>query len=799
MSGPDPVPVVGGIRYRLADPGARHDRQSSCTEQTVMTTSPCPCYLQVAIHRPVDRLFDYACTLEPVPVPGQRVRLHFGRRPEIGLVLAVRATPDIDPARIRPIEAVLDPEPLLPPALLELLHFTARYYHHPLGETVLGVLPPALRKGQPLPTTVTPGAEARWQSTLTGTPPPTGTLPRPFRRPSGVRQQAILQALAAGEALSLAELCAATGLQLRVVELERLGARGDVQILHGQAGSPAAALETTMVGSGEPRSGTVPVAAAASPLPPLTAEQQQVLQELRGQPPGFQVTLLEGVTGSGKTEIYLETARAMVATQRQVLLLVPEIALTPQLIARVETCFPGQVGALHSSLPDGERLRVWAAARRGQLAVVLGTRSALFTPLARPGLLIVDEEHDAAYKQTEGLRYHARDLAVKRGQLENIPVLLGSATPTLESLVHARAGRYQYLRLRTRPDGSLPPRITCIDTRVHRLDEGLSRPLLDALQTTLTKGQQGFLLLNRRGYARVLTCASCGWIADCPHCDAHLTVHTAEPRTLCHLCGFQQPLPPACPVCATQLGRHGVGTQRLERALHRHFPDYPLERLDRDSTRQRGALAGCLQRIRTMGPGLVVGTQMLAQGHDFPRVGLVGVLEIDQGLFRVDLRAAEHTLQLVLQAAGRAGRGGEGSQVLVQTGHPGHPLLQALVQGDLDTLRERLLSERRDSGMPPFGHLALLRIEGPDAPACTQRAADIVQLLREHAADVRVLGPAPAPHYRVNNRYREQILLHSTRRDRLHAAVRYGRRQWQDWTWSRPLRIQIDMDPISLG
>jgi primosomal protein N' (replication factor Y) (superfamily II helicase) len=722
-------------------------------------------FVRVAVDRPLDQLFDYACPDQGQPAVGQRVRLTFGRSAQTGVVLEVDQPPGIDPARIRALDGILDPGPILPPSLLELLRFAARYYHHPIGEVVLNALPPALRTGGPLPEPRPP--DRLWR-----------LKPGAASSRLGPRQRAIVEGLRkAGTALPLETLNDLTGLGLRRAELERLAARGLLE-------SQEAATERPPAGN---------------PAVTLTPEQALAIAAITADAGQRTVFLLDGVTGSGKTEVYLEAAAHALARDRQVLILVPEIALTPQLVQRVSRRFPGQVAALHSGLPAGERLRVWENARLGQRGLLLGTRSALFTPLPRLGLIIVDEEHDPAYKQQDGLRYHARDLAIMRGHIESVPVVLGSATPTLETLVKAREGRYRHLRLGTRPDGSQPPPVRCLDTRVHRPDEGLCSPLLDAMRETLTLGRQCFMLLNRRGFARALACDHCGWIADCPHCDARLTVHAAARRSVCHLCGFSERLVEACPQCGQALSHQGLGTQRLERALSRHFPGIPMVRLDRDSIRRRGELEQCLETIRAMDAGIVVGTQMLAKGHDFPRVGLVGVIDVDQGLFSVDLRAAEQTLQLVLQAAGRAGRGGDPGAVLVQTGHPEHPLMQGLRSGDYPTMVEPLLTERRAGGMPPFGFLALIRVDGPTPEASARQAEEIAQQLRRHVRDVRVLGPAPAPRHRVNRRFREQILLASSSRKPLHQALADAREHWQRNPPPRNLRVSIDVDPITLS
>ena len=721
--------------------------------------------VRVAVDRPLDQLFDYACPGDHAPAPGQRVRVTFGRSVQIGVVMETGQPPGVDRSRIRMLDGILDTGPVLSAPILELLRFAARYYHHPIGEAVLNALPPALRRGAPLPQA--PEAEPLWRLCEKA------EIPR-----LGSRQRAILDGLRAAETpLALGALADLTGLPLRRTELDRLADRGVLE-----ATAPVAAT---------------PVPRGASLA--LTVGQRQAVDAIVAKLGQRTVWLLDGVTGRGKTEVYLESAALALAQGLQVLILVPEIALTPQLVRRVSLRFPGQVAALHSGLPAGERLRVWEAARRGDRAVLLGTRSALFTPLPRLGLVIVDEEHDAAYKQQDGLRYHARDLAVMRGHIEAIPVVLGSATPTLESLVKVQEGHYRHLPLGTRPDGSLPPPARCLDTRVYRPDEGLSVPLLDAMRATLDAGRQCFILLNRRGFARALACEHCGWIADCPRCDAHLTVHAAAGRTLCHLCGFSRPLENTCPGCGQELSRQGLGTQRLERSLSRHFPQVPLVRLDRDSVRRRGTLERCLEAIHAMDAGIVVGTQMLAKGHDFPRVGLVGVIDVDQGLFSADLRAAEQTLQLVVQAAGRAGRGGDPGAVLVQTGHPEHPLMQALQSGDYRSMVAPLLAERRANRLPPFGHLALIRVDGPTPEASARHAETIARGLRRHARAVRVLGPAPAPRHRVNRRYREQILLSAVTRSALHQTLSRARGEWPQHPLPRALRVSIDVDPITLS
>ncbi|WP_018141501.1 primosomal protein N' [Thioalkalivibrio sp. ALJ7] len=727
-----------------------------------------PRIARIALDRPLDQLFDYRIPEDLSLAPGQRVRVPFGRGATIGLVVELATTSDVPKSRLRAIRDVPEAHPLLGPHLLELLSFGARYYHHPLGEALLGALPPAVRHGDPLPS-LTP--DTLWRLT------PGGRNALSSGAARGRRQQSVLRSLEAAPALDRATLAAATGLQLTPKELRALAERNWLEGI-----------------TPDPQHPPPPNASDHA----LTAEQQAAVDALSLD--AATPLLLEGVTGSGKTEVYLRMAEQVLATGRQVLFLIPEIALTPQLSARIQQRFPGQVALLHSGLAEGERLRAWEAARQGQRRIVVGTRSALFTPLPDLGLIIVDEEHDSAFKQQDGFRYNARDLAIKRGQLEQAPVVLGSATPTLETLYAATTGRYAHARLASRPDGTRPPMVESIDTRVHTPDEGLTAPLLDAMTQTLAAGHQCFLLLNRRGFARVLACDACGWVAECPDCDARLTVHAHNPRAVCHLCGHQEPRPQRCPECGEALAQRGLGTQRLELALARHFPETPLIRLDRDSIRHKGALEEALDRIRQLDAAIVVGTQMLAKGHDFPQVGLVGVIDVDQGLFSVDLRATENTLQLIVQAAGRAGRGSGGGRVLLQTGHPDHPLIRGLDAEDYPAMVAPLLEERAAAEMPPHGHLALVRVEAGDADTSRRHAERIATHLRDAATDgLRVLGPAPAPRHRVNRRFREQILLQSTRRGPLHEGLHQARHAWQADDLPRSIRIAIDIDPASLA
>lgn len=567
--------------------------------------------------------------------------------------------------------------------------------------------------------------------------------------------------------------------------------------------------------------------------------------------------LLEGVTGSGKTRIYEEVIAALIAHAEKlgqptpsVLVLTPEIGLAPQLVARLRNVFGHAVIESHSGQSASERARVFTAIRAGQARIVVGTRSAIFSPLKNLALIIVDEEHDGAFKQTQSPLYNARDLAVWRGRQAGALVILGSATPSLESLANAAAGRYRQLRLDQRPDGTAPPRIDIIDLRRHTPDEGLSTTLLHAISATLEREEHVFLLLNRRGYAPALLCTHCGWNAGCPRCDAHLTVHhgrtphhaARQARLRCHHCGYGEHAPRNCPTCGTPLDARGLGTQRIERALAAHFPLNRVLRLDRDALAGPRDLARALARLRTERGLIVVGTQLISKGHDLPDVGLVGIVDADAGWYSADLRAAEHTAQQILQVAGRARRApaptptqASTPAVLLQTWVPEHELVQALRDGRWPPIAAKLLAERQAAALPPFGRAALLRLDGINADDTTRAANDLAACLRSLASTApsaatgahspppstnahnvvpppssagarhvgpstpRVLGPAPALIARVHNRYREQILLLGPSHAALHPLLDEASSAFKALTSRRGVRLTVDVDPLSLA
>src|SRR6185312_7218998 len=538
---------------------------------------------------------------------------------------------------------------------------------------------------------------------------------------------------------------------------------------------------------------------ATRTAPALSGEQQQAVAAVAGDLGRYQPFLLDGVTGSGKTEVYLALIERVLAQGRQALLLVPEIGLAPQTLRRLRERLGVAVEVIHSNLAEGERARAWLRARSGEAKVILGTRSAVFTPLPQAGLVIVDEEHDGAYKQQEGFRYHARDLAVVRARALGVPVLLGSGTPSLESLANVEAGRYRALHLRARPGAVRPPTVQIVDMRAQRLDHGLSPTLLAAVADTVARGEQALVFKNRRGYAPVLLCHACGWHADCPRCERPLTLHAGRRMLVCHHCDHHARLPTTCPACgATELKPLGQGTERLEEALAARFPEVPVLRIDRETTRRRDAFEHLLDGLRDEAkPAILVGTQMLAKGHDLPHLTLVAIAGVDEGLLSLDFRASERLAQQLVQVAGRAGRAAKPGRVLLQTHHPDHPLLRQLLAQGYATAAQSLLAERRQSLLPPYAHQVLLRAEA------TQRAAVDAFLAEACAAlppehGLQVAGPMPAPMPLRAGRQRGQLLLEATNRRDLHAALRPWAAQLARLPGARKVRWSLDVDPIDL-
>jgi len=514
----------------------------------------------------------------------------------------------------------------------------------------------------------------------------------------------------------------------------------------------------------------------------------------------FHAFLLEGVTGSGKTEVYLRVIQQVIAQGRQALVLLPEIGLTPQMIARFRSRLRVPVALYHSALSDRERLDTWLMAAGGEAPVILGTRSAVFIPLQRPGLLIIDEEHDLSYKQQDGFRYHARDVAVMRARQEDVPVLLGSATPSIESLFNAQRGRYRRLALPERAGNALHPRLKLLDIRQRPLEDGMSEPLIKAMELHLAQDNQVLVFLNRRGYAPTVLCHDCGWVAKCGRCDAHLVMHHHDNVLRCHHCGSQRPAPVQCPACGSREIRVlGQGTERVEKTLQRLFSHHQVLRIDRDSTRRKGAMQSLLDKVHGGKPMILIGTQMLAKGHHLPNVTLVGVLNADYGLFSADFRASERMAQTIVQVAGRAGRSDKPGTVVIQTHHPDHPLLLSLIEHGYPAFAESLLEERRQAELPPYSSMALIRAESTQRNAAQDFLVQALQAAEKSAAPhVQLFGPVPAPMERRAGRYRAQLLIQAAQRNHLHRLLNDWIPRLEALPDARRVRWSLDVDPMEL-
>lgn len=719
----------------------------------------------MALAVPIYRCFDYLSVAGQDPLPGARVRVVFGKREVVGVVVEAARVVATAEFEYRPIIEVIDTQALLPAEVLSLCSWVAGYYQQPLGEVIAAALPGPLRRGlQPrLPRRTQVALTPAGHAALLGAQPP-----------RGVTQKALMRSLMDGacDRAALLERHPGAG-----GALARLSARGWVQ--EQQAPVPVVLQPPT-----EP--------------PELQPEQALALSQWRATRKGFGVTLLQGVTGSGKTEIYLRAAADVLAGGCQVLVLVPEIGLTPQILERFRARFGEGVAGFHSGLGESQRASVWAQARSGQLRVLVGTRSAVFVPMQRLGLLVVDEEHDGSFKQQDGVLYSAREVAVMRARALQVPVMLGSATPSLESRHNAQLGRYQWLHLRERARAAAAPRMIPVDLRGRVLKHGLSAPLLEAMARHLRQGGQVLLFINRRGYAPALLCHQCAWVVSCRHCDARMTLHHADRTLLCHHCGSRQRPPRRCGRCgAEQMVPVGQGTERMEESLRLLFPDYRTERFDSDRMSRAGELERLIADTRAGRIHILVGTQMLAKGHDFDHLSLVGIVNADQALYSGDFRALERMGQQLVQVAGRAGRAQRRGEVLLQTHEPDHPLLRTLIDEGFEPFSEALMRERRLMGLPPYGYLALLRVEAPER-AAAQRFAAHAKACWPSLSSVEVLGPAPAPMERRGGRYRVQLLLKSGRRTALQTALRLWVPQIAQQARARGLHWSIDVDPVDL-
>ena len=731
------------------------------------------CVFRVALDTPLKRLFDYlppeSTLFEASIEPGMRVRVPFGRQKLVGIVMEVAASSELPVERLKPILEVLDPRPVLDTSALELLRWAAEYYHHPIGEVLSTALPKAMRMGA-----ASEAHEERWSVTPDGREAWGKGEPK-----RAAKQRELLGFLVAGGGVSAAVLDEA-------LPKWRDAARALAE--RGWVLSAEVALA-----SGDARF------AVRTAGPTLRDEQKVAVDTVGAALEHFGAFVLHGVTGSGKTEVYLRLVERVLQQGRRALVLVPEIGLTPQLVGRFRDRFDTPMAVLHSALTDSERLAAWRQAFSGHARIVLGTRSAVFAPVRDLGIIIVDEEHDASFKQHEGgFRYSARDLAVVRAQRADVPVLLGSATPALESLQNVAGGRYVRLSLPYRAAKAEPPRMALVDLRSNAGHAGVSTPAIQAIERHLRDDGQVLVFLNRRGYAPTLLCTACGWIAPCQECDARLTVHLHAGRLRCHHCGFDAELPSRCPQCGFAVKPVGQGTERIEEALTELFPGVTLARLDRDVVRKRGDMEEVMRRMSSGEARILVGTQMVTKGHDFPNVTLVIVLNADQGLFSTDFRAPERLAQTIVQVAGRAGRGTKPGEVLIQTDFPGHPLLLSLLSEGYDGFARTALTEREQASWPPFSRLAAVRDSAKTAAGALEFLTEARKLAGAPPRGLRLLGPVPAAMSKRAGRYHAQLLIEGADRSSLHHFLDAWLPAVEQLQSARRVRWALDVDPIEL-
>ncbi len=730
--------------------------------------------VRVALDVPVNQLFDYLAPDANATDIGRCISVPFGNRQTSAVILSICETSTLPDEKLKNAGHINRSVPPLPQSILELFNFCSHYYHYPIGQVIMNSLPVLLRKFKQ-PAHPTSGQYIHRVLTSVGKSLSLSDIPM---RAKAKRQ---LLSLLLEHGMLTAEICKTMSPHARRLlhEFEELGWVERV----------IAPLEKTVF--------------STTPAPVPTAEQTHAISEILNNAERFTPWLLNGITGSGKTEVYLRVAAALLAQGKQILILVPEINLTPQLEGVFRQRFPGtNLVSLHSGLNNSERLQGWLRAQQGEAGIVLGTRLAIFTPMPKLGLIIVDEEQDHSFKQQDGLRYSARDLAIYRARQANIPVILGSATPSLESYHQARIGRYRLLQLRSRAISQATlPAIRCIDLRITPVQEGLTGSVLDALRYCLARKQQSLVFINRRGYSPVLLCKSCRWIATCKRCSSRLVVHLRERQLRCHYCGDQQPVSPACPQCGDpDVLPFGHGTQRVEAALTHHFPDARILRVDRDSIRHKDAWQKMLDRIHRGEADILVGTQILAKGHDFPNLALVCVLNADASLYSTDFRAEEHLFSQLMQVAGRAGRAHIPGTVLIQTELPQHPLYLALMRQDYALYAQIQLKERKAAGFPPFVYLAVLRAEAPalvDAVEFLQQAATVAVTAQEYSR-VQLFDPVSAQMVRLKGLERAQLLIQSRSRKHLQTFLGDWLRHITAPPARKKIRWHLDIDPLIL-
>ncbi|MCB2426065.1 primosomal protein N' [Methylophaga pinxianii] len=721
------------------------------------------CIVEIALSCPLRQTFDYLSDdLAENWQTGMRVSVPFGSRQLIGIVIAIKSISEQTISKLKKIDQKLDHQAFLPNEIMQLVQWVSRYYHHPIGECFQAALPKRLRLGD---------ADEMQMETYWSLAQPTNTKP-------GKKQQHILNLLEDYP----------EGLSEKALRTQLGNVKSSLSALQAQNSIKASQK-------------------VALPLPCLTIqqavalnnEQKQAVEIVLSRTGEFSTFLLQGITGSGKTEVYIEICRELIEKQQQILVLIPEIGLTTQFVERFRQSLNARIVVIHSAVSDTDRKQAWLLSRAAKADIIIGTRSAVFTPMLNPSLIIIDEEHDSSYKQQDGLRYHARNVALMRAKTLGIPIVLGSATPSLETLYQVKQQRYQLLKLTQRAGGANLPAVRVIAGQNASDNNGLSSHLIKAIKKHIEQNHQVLLFINRRGFAPVLMCHQCHWQANCRSCDAKMVVHQYQNRLFCHHCGLIQTLPTKCPECGhPELKSYGVGTEKIEQALTGIFPDVPVLRIDRDSTQRVNAFANMIKQINQGKAAILVGTQMLAKGHDFHDVTLVGVVDADQALFSADFRATESLAQLITQVTGRAGRGKKAGEVLIQTEQPDHPFWQNLLQKGYEAVADNLLSERIQMELPPHGFWAVWRGEAKEADLAMQLLQQIAELLQQTASSVVILGPVPALMEKRAGRYRAQLLMRSADRAALHQLIDQHILSVTKLKLARKVRWSIDIDPTEL-
>lgn len=725
---------------------------------------------EVALPVPLRQTFDYLIPTDNAwtLVPGVRVKVPYGRQEKVGILVAIKSDSQWDTSKLKPIAGVLDGAPVFSESLLSLLHWAATYYLYPIGDALSSALPALLRKGD----TPKQPSQTWWRAS----DPHEEQVLTQLQRAK--KQKALYQCLLV-EPVSEKQLLA----EFSKPVLTALYKQGFIQREERPVKPDLSWRESLKVNT----------------RPFASTEQALAISAINSQQ-GFYPFFIEGVTGSGKTEVYLQAIENQLLDKRQVLLLVPEISLTPQTVDRFKQRFDIEIGLWHSGLTDNERLLVWQRAKSGELAIIIGTRSAIFLPLKWPGMIVVDEEHDSSFKQQDGFRYHARDLAVMRAKSLDIPLVLGSATPSLETLNNALTSKYRHLQLRDKVVRGSKVQHQLIDIKEQHLDAGLSGYLIERIRKHLTQQGQVMIFMNRRGYAPAIICDTCGHVESCDRCNKPYTFHKTTRQLHCHHCGSTQRQHPACGSCGAQtITTSGVGTEQLEEALARYFPDYQVARIDSDTMRSKKALNQTLAAINQQEYQILVGTQILAKGHHFPNLSMVAILDVDAALFSADFRGTEQLAQLITQVAGRTGRAGSTGEMWLQTNHPDHTVLLDLLHNGYGHFARTALKERQAAQLPPYEFQILIKAEAVNIHDCDHFLHEVAKMFHMeqslNEAALKVIGPFPALMEKRQGRFRMQLLLSHLHRLPLHRALNKYLASITGLKLAKKVRWAIDVDP----